>query len=262
MRDNRDLRSVFGHKVEARTGGLRTRRSSQPRGRLAGKPGGRLANNDWTNNIGTVNLLLNRGGLRFEGKPFGIGREVGAVQIADLDGNGHPDLVAVADDHISILLNQGSGAFLPPQHYHTGDHLFPLVDVSGVVVDYDGDGTLDVAAVNYEEKRLNLLRNRGDGTFSLTQGPEVGEQCRSIWADDLNQDGKPDLTVVELRADGSHLMLNQGGGSFADPQRLFAYFDPDQLLFGDFDGDGKPDMITTFSDGQHQVVNLVLNASE
>ena len=30
----------------------------------------------------------------------------------------------------------------------------------------------------------------------------------------------------------------------------------------DFDGDGKPDMITTFSDGQHQVVNLVLNASE
>ncbi len=221
-----------------------------------------LANNDGTNNIGTVNLLLNRGGMRFEAKPFGIGRQVGAVQVADLNGDGHPDLIAAADDHISVLLNQGGGAFLPPQNYPTSVQLFPIADEGAAVADYDGDGAVDVAAVNYQEERLNLLRNRGDGTFSASKGPELHYGCQSIWTNDLNHDGKPDLIVQQLVEFGYRLLLNQGDGSFTSPQPLFQYFDPNDLLFGDFDGDGKPDIVTTFSDGQHQSVNVVLNRSE
>jgi hypothetical protein len=51
---------------------------------------------------------------------------------------------------VTILLNHGDGSYLPGVAYATGD------SVSLVAADFNGDGKLDFAAVNYLDQSLSV----------------------------------------------------------------------------------------------------------
>ena len=137
--------------------------------------------------------------------------------------------------------------------------LIPPVSASGGValLDYDGDGWLDVYCVQSGPfpkgpatgEGDRLFRNKRDGTFedvtipskiaSLTHGYGHG-----VAVGDFNNDGKPDLFLTRWR---SYILLkNQGDGTFADATesaKLEGDRDwPTSAGFADLDNDGDLDL--------------------
>jgi hypothetical protein len=76
------------------------------------------------------------------------------VAFADIDGNGHLDVVTTATDLVGVLLGNGDGTFKAPLYFEAG------VDVSMLNVgDVDRDGHLDIV-VNNRYDRVNVLHGR------------------------------------------------------------------------------------------------------
>src|SRR5579859_6280298 len=98
---------------------------------------------------GTVSVLLGDGSGQFKeapGSPFAAGHLPNDVAVADMNGDGIPDLVIPNHQAptITILLGDGKGSFRPapgsPVNVHSNPHPHGVA-----VADFDGDGRLDVA---------------------------------------------------------------------------------------------------------------------
>jgi hypothetical protein len=121
------------------------------------------------------------------------------------------------------------------------------------LLDYDGDGDLDLYVVNgwrldgekvAERGRNALWRNRGDGTFEdVTEQAGVGDDGWGCGAavGDVEGDGDPDLFVTNFGKDV--LYVNRGDGTFArarDPPGIDGW--STGAVFLDADGDGDEDL--------------------
>ncbi len=116
------------------------------------------------------------------------------VVAADLDGDGHADLLFTQDDGPNALYwGHGDGTFSAGD---AGEAAFPEARTFGAsAADVDGDGDLDLLLSQFGGARL--LRNRGDRTFedvTETYGipPNDGAGTTSAWTD-LDGDGDLDL---------------------------------------------------------------------
>jgi len=115
------------------------------------------------------------------------------------------------------------------------------------VLDYDGDGNMDIYIVNGAEFENRLYRNLGNETFEdVTERAGVGSQKNwgmGCAAADFNNDGAVDLFVTNLGR--NQLYRNNGDGTFKDISRSSGV---DSLAWstgaawGDFDGDGWLDL--------------------
>lgn len=142
------------------------------------------------------------------------------LRIADLDGDGHRDLVTInkhapttggidpnpAGATVSVLRGDGQGRFAPapgsPFPVYAADAFepdpFPL-DVT--VDDLDGDGHPDLAVANERDGRLVVLGGRGDGGFTLRPAlsrplPTDARGPFLLDAADLDGDGRADLALA------------------------------------------------------------------
>ncbi len=128
------------------------------------------------------------------------------------------------------------------------------------LLDYDGDGWLDVYAVQGGKLSIEtppppsamgdcLFRNRGDGTFEdvtiatgLTAFP--GGYGHGVAVADYDNDGRPDLFVTRWWSYA--LYHNQGNGTFEDVTAAAGFSGsrdwPTSAAFADFDGDGDLDL--------------------
>ncbi|MGO9921010.1 MAG: FG-GAP-like repeat-containing protein [Isosphaeraceae bacterium] len=148
--------------------------------------------------------------------------------------------------------------------YHNGEspeHQIPETIGGGVaVLDYDGDGWLDVYLVQGgpfppragqagSDGGDRLFRNRRDGTFEdVTAAAGLARMGRGyafgVTAGDYDNDGRPDLFVTRWRSYA--LYHNQGDGTFADATLAAGLAGdrdwPTSSAFADFDGDGDLDL--------------------
>lgn len=178
------------------------------------------------------------------------------VAAADVNGDGHLDLVTAdySQSSISVLIGNGDGTFRPHVDYASGTGPRALA-----VTDLDGNGTLDVVTLNENPTTttngtISVFLNAGDGTYPTHTNVAVPASPWDIAASDLNNDGSPDIVLTAgggASAGIVALLLNNGDGTFGAVQTVAlapnspSY--PDGVATADLNGDGNRDVVVTDS---------------
>lgn len=210
--------------------------------------------------------------------PFGHGlptegqwRE--GFRIADMNGDGHPDIVHGTPRSIPgpprIFLGDGKGGWSLWKEAKFPDLAYDYGDVE--VADFNRDGHMDLA-ITAHYRGIQVLLGDGRGRFSNSStGLEFNNNAaftaRAIRVIDWNGDGLPDLVASSegprmspgvKTVMGVFVFLNQGekGWRRLDPPLSRGNLS-DSLAVGDFDGDGHKDIATgSMAMGRMDLVNL------
>jgi hypothetical protein len=193
--------------------------------------------------VTTVGVLLGNGNGTFQ--PVvdyaAGGPQVGNITVADVNGDGKPDIVVVSNGGVSILLGNGDGTFQPAVTYEA-----PASSVA--VADVNGDGKADlVVSINEgaDQPGLGILLGNGDGTFQPVVEYSVGISAQSVAVADINGDGNADV-VLGGYADVAQVavLLGNGNGTF-QPAVLYDSGGsgwPSSIAIADLNGDGNLDL--------------------
>ncbi|MGD1101618.1 MAG: FG-GAP-like repeat-containing protein, partial [Terriglobia bacterium] len=191
---------------------------------------------------GSVSVFLGNGDGTFQPRlDYSTGNIPVAVTVADLNGDGIPDLAVVnngfgSSDSVSVFLGKGDGTFLSGGTLVTGTG-----PTQAVAADFDGNGTMDLA-VAYSAG-ISIIPGRGAGTFGPRTDYPITNGAKAIAVGDFNNDGKPDLAVTT--PDSVVVLLGKGDGTFQPGVScpVDSITNLDSILVGDFNGDGKLDLL-------------------
>jgi hypothetical protein len=162
--------------------------------------------------------------------------------LADLDGDGDPDLVYASggSDEIGWYPNLGAGVFGLSQLISASQDLPTTV----ALADLDADGDLDLLAGSGFDHELAWYENLGGGVF----GPAIllsvqGDDVTSVGAADLDGDGDLDAFSTAWNDEVSW-HENLGGGVFAARTVITsAIATPTSVAAADVDADGDLDLV-------------------
>ena len=187
------------------------------------------------------------------------GQDAQSVAVADVNGDGKPDLLVAnaGSNSVGVLLGNGDGTFQTAVLYPSGGY----GAISVAVADVNGDRKPDLIVANVcgdskcaTSGTVGVLLGNGDGTFQVAATYDSGGySALSVAALDVNRDGKPDLLVangcaIQLQnctGDGVvGVLLGNGDGTF---QAAVSYDSGGQYAYAvavaDVNGDGKPDLL-------------------
>lgn len=159
----------------------------------------------------------------------------GSVIIADVNGDGIPDLIS-GENRVGLLLGNGDGSFQTAKYYSAGGSVFDLA-----VADLNHDGKPDIIVGvtippctedGCSGAAINVLFGNGDGTF---QQPVTipGAPADNFVVGDVNGDGIPDLVFYDV------VLLGNGDGTFRSVPSAYSLGG----MLGDVNGDGKLDIV-------------------
>jgi len=163
------------------------------------------------------------------------------VAVADLNGDGIPDLIYAdyVSDNVAVRMGNGNGTFGPEVTYPTaaGSHGVSVADLTG-------DGIPDLVVVNAVGDDVSVLLGNGDGTFQPEKLYKVGLNPYTLAVADFNGDGIPDV-VTSNRGDNTvSVLLGNGDGTFGPQETFPTGKTPRTVAVGDFNGDGDVDIVT------------------
>ena len=181
------------------------------------------------------------------------------VSLADIDGDGKPDIVAAiaTADAIAVYRNTAAGgavtsaSFAAPVFFSVGTYPSSLA-----VADADGDGKLDIIAANASSNTVSVLHSTSTpgvintASFAGKVDFAVNDNPSAVAAGDVDGDGRPDIVVASRTYSTISVLRNTSApgslndGSFAAKVDFTATTGLSDLELADIDGDGKPDIVT------------------
>jgi hypothetical protein len=205
-----------------------------------------------TGQLPTVSLGL--GGGLFGAPELLAGLELGHVprRLADLNADGHLDLL-VSGLFVppKILLGDGRGGFGPPAAVGLP---LAVVPADADLLDFDGNGLLDVASLNLTHVNgpgsVAVSYGNGDGSFApatvLLTSVNITESAGPgvLRAGDTNGDGLPEIVYATIA--GAGVIRSNGGGAFSTFAWpcLCAPLAPLDFELVDLDGNGRDDILS------------------
>src|SRR6185437_7531588 len=192
--------------------------------------------------------MMNSGNHQFSAATaYSLNASPSGTAIADINGDGKPDLVVADTNGIDVLPGKGDGTFGAAQNTAVAGASAGIV--GPVVADFNGDGKPDaVVAVG---GAVTLLAGQGNGAFGA--GTAVASVAGTVnpvalVTGDFNKDGKPDLAFAYGVTSGTTysgflaIELGNGDGTFRSSTTPLAA-GPVSLTVGDVNQDGSLDLI-------------------
>ncbi|MDC0667403.1 FG-GAP repeat domain-containing protein [Nannocystis radixulma] len=177
--------------------------------------------------------------LDLEGaRSYAWGLSASALAVADVDADGHPDLVLGGGLQGAFAVTWGGPGGLKDMFSGTSTSWSVggrMIDLA--VADLDGDGHLDLAAALPDSDEIAVLRGRGGRAFAEIERIAVGDGPRSLAAVRLDADGPPAL-VIANEGDGTVTVLR----NFVAAPPVPVGPGPRAITSGDLDGDGHLDL--------------------
>jgi hypothetical protein len=188
--------------------------------------------------------------------------DANALTSGDLNGDGRPDLLMLAEKHVHVLFQKADGTLAEPEKLpYTGT-------VKAVqVLDVDGDGRNDLLLVNWDHPNPFRFRLQ-NANHQL--GPEIHlplAPVRSYWADDLDGDRRTEFVWVAAksgRAAVANLRPKAGealGGGLQEGQfSVLPLPRTDKarrgVAWADLSGDRRPDLLVADPEGGQLLIHL------
>jgi Bacterial Ig-like domain (group 3)/FG-GAP-like repeat len=228
---------------------------------------------------GSVGVLLNNGNGTFSTAVTysSNGLATDAVAVADVNGDGKPDIVVVnpcppanpvnapctTDGTIAVLVGNGDGTFQAAVNYDSGG----INAVSVSIADVNADGHPDLVVVNKcgsdntctSDGTVAVLLGKGDGTFQAAVTHDTGGfGADAVAVADLRGGGKLDLVVANSCGTGGcpygippqngsiGVLLGNGDGTFqAATTYLTSSALTEAVAVADLSGNGTLDIVAS-----------------
>jgi len=200
----------------------------------------------------TANLLTQVGS-------YGSAPDFMSLQLADVTGDGRPDLLVTASRVNSFFVypNDGIGGFLPVgmvyEHPSSPSGAWPA---ALQVLDLDGDGINEVVTAspdNQPDAKLNVYRRAANGRLVLSERIPTYDSPTALLAADIDGDGDEELVAGHYGFHGV-TVAGSGGSMLASQSRFelpgFGNYqvhhgeigESKALALGDVNGDGCIDL--------------------
>jgi adhesin/invasin len=168
------------------------------------------------------------------------------LEVADVNGDGRPDLVGASGGPVWVMLNQGGGAFSEQVSSYDGG----ITGLEMTLGELTGDGIVDVAVVTASDGGVKIGRGTGDGHFVLaSQLTGVSFATGWIASGDWTGDGLADLVVNnEYASESNIVVLFKGAGNGTFGGATYWTTGNDDPTPVHLDGDGRLDLVTFSSD--------------
>lgn len=203
-----------------------------------------------------ISLLLADGAGGFElpqSLPIGPDAIPHDIIVADVTGNGHPDLLTANETPgglggtppgtVSLLEGDGAGDFASPIQLSVGDAPSRLDSIR--VADVIGNGHPDIIVSQPTANRITVLIGDKNGGFDETISLPVATGPNDLAIADITGDGNLDIASGNF-VDGSiSLLPGDGQGGLGFPGNFPVGTGPYRVIAGDFSGNGALDVVTT-----------------
>ncbi|WP_158025594.1 VCBS repeat-containing protein [Maricaulis sp. W15] len=132
-----------------------------------------------------------------------LAMEIRAVEIGDVTGDGHPDIIAGGMEAQSVIfVNDGAGGFTQIERFGADtDVVFGLA-----LGDFNQDGRTDIAIAN-AGVRNRVYFGTPDGFEALEVGDDPSDTY-NLSVGDMNGDGRPDI-VYAISEGSNYTLINR-----------------------------------------------------
>ena len=199
-------------------------------------------------------------GARFRLDSITSEKRIAALAVADLNGDGRPDIAYYGDPReLLVLYNQGTNGWSAPKRWPLDDGLFSANAL--VTGDLNGDGRQDLLLL--AENHAYFLAQQADGTLAEPVKISLGTPANLVQIIDVNGDGRNDLVLANWESPTPLRVRLQSADGQLGPEMYFKLPAIRALCVDRLETNGEAQVVTIARDsGRAAISHFVQHPGE